>query len=87
MSDHQLIFCTRKIKRAKFNKYKNVFLRSFKNCTVNVFVEELQKVNFSNYGRVSCIDAACTDFLHKFQVQNLIRKKKRECMRLNLDKK
>ena len=79
MSDHQLIFCTRKIKRAKFNKYKNVFLRSFKNCTVNVFVEELQKVNFSNYGRVSCIDAAYTDFLHKLSTKFkiLLGKKKR----------
>ena len=48
MFDHQLIFCTRKVKQAKFNKYDNVFLRSLKHYTVNVFVEELQKVNFSN---------------------------------------
>ena len=33
--------------------------------TVNVFVEELQKVSFSNYERFSCIDAAYTDFLKK----------------------
>ena len=65
MSDHQLIFCTRKVKRAKFNKHNNVFLRSLKHCTVNMFVEELQKVNFSNYERFSCIDAAYTDFLNK----------------------
>ena len=65
MSDHQLIFCTRKVKQAKFNKHKNVFLRSLKHYTVNVFVEELQKVNFSNYKRFSCIDAAYTDFLNK----------------------
>ena len=45
MLDHQLIFCTRKVKRAKFNKHNNVFLRSLKHYTVNVFVEELQKVN------------------------------------------
>ena len=30
MLDHQLIFCTRKVKRAKFNKLYNVFLRSLK---------------------------------------------------------
>ena len=41
MSDHQLIFCTRKVKRAKFNKHNNVFLRSLKHYTVNVFVEKL----------------------------------------------
>ena len=30
-----------------------------------MFVEKLQKVNFSNYERFSCIDAAYTDFLNK----------------------
>ena len=28
MSDHQLIFCTRKVRRTKFNKHNKVFLRS-----------------------------------------------------------
>ena len=65
MSDHQLIFCTRKVKRARFNKHNNVFLRSLKQYTVNVFVEKLQKVNFSNYEWFSCIDVAYTDFLNK----------------------
>ena len=65
MSDYQLIFCTRKVKRAKFDKHNNVFLRSLQHYTVNVFVEKLQKINFSNYERFSCIDAAYTDFLNK----------------------
>ena len=65
MSDHQLIFCTRKVKRAKFNQHNNVLLRYLKHCTVNVFVEKLQKVNFSNSERFSSIDAAYTDFLNK----------------------
>ena len=42
-----------------------MFLRSLKHYTVNVFAEKLQKVNFSNYERFSCIDAAYTDFLNK----------------------
>ena len=42
-----------------------MFLRSLKHYTVNVFVEELQKVDFSNYERFSCIDATYTDFLNK----------------------
>ena len=65
MSDNQLIFCTIKIKRAIFNKHSNVCLRSLKHYTVNVFIEKLQKVSFSNYERFSCIDAAYTDFLDK----------------------
>ena len=65
MSDHQLIFCRRKVKRAKFNKHSNVFLRSLKHYTVNLFVEGLQKVNFSSYERFSCIVATYTNFLNK----------------------
>ena len=42
-----------------------MFLRSLKHYTVNVFVEKLQKVNFSNYERFSCIDATYTDVLDK----------------------
>ena len=49
MLDHQLIVRTRKVKQAKGNKNNNVFLRSLKHHTVNVFVEELQKINFSGY--------------------------------------
>ena len=57
--------CTRKVKRTKFNKHNNVFPRSLKRYTVNVFVKKLQKVNFSNYECFSCVDAAYTDFLSK----------------------
>ena len=65
MSDHQQILCTRKEKRVIFSKHNNVFLRFLKHHTVNVFVEALRKVNFSNYERFSRIDAAYTDFRHK----------------------
>ena len=65
ISNHQLIFCKRKVKQAKFNKHNNVFLRSLKHYIINVFVEELQKVNFSNYERFSCIYVAYTNKLIK----------------------
>ena len=67
MSDHQLIFCTRKVKRAQFDNHNNVFLRYLKHYTVNVFVEKLQKVNLSNYERFSHIDVAYTYFLNKLR--------------------
>ena len=44
MSDYQLILCTRKLKQAKFNKHNNVFLRSLKHYTVNMFLNKLMKV-------------------------------------------
>ena len=42
-----------------------MLLRSLKYCTVNVFVKESGKVNFSHYERFFCIDAAYTDFINK----------------------
>ena len=54
MSDHQLIFCTKKVKQDKFNKQNNVFLRLLKHYTVKL-----------NYERFSCIYATYTDFLNK----------------------
>ena len=65
ISDHQLIFCTRKAKRVKFHKHDNVLLRSLKHCIVNLFVEGLRKLNFLNYVRFCNIDAAYTDFLNE----------------------
>ena len=65
MSDHQLMFCTRKVKRNKFNKHNNVFLRSLKHHTVHLFFKKIQKFDFSNYERFSCTDATYIDFLNK----------------------
>ena len=39
--DHQLIFCTSKVKRVKFLKHNNGLLRSLKHYTVNSFIEGL----------------------------------------------
>ena len=65
ISDHQLIFCTRKVKRVKFHRHNNVLLRSLKHYTVNLFIEGLRKANFLNYERFSNIDAAYPDFFNK----------------------
>ena len=79
ISDQQLIFCTRKVKRVKCHKHNNVLLRSIKHYTVNLFVEGLRKVNFLNYERFSNIDVAYTDFLNKLiKVINEISSKQRK---------
>ena len=39
ISDHQLIFCTRKVKQVKFHKHSIVSLRSLKHYTVNFFAK------------------------------------------------
>ena len=71
MLDHQLIFCTRKVKWAKFNNHCNVFLRSLHSKDLSnalhsqCVCRKFQRVNFLNYERFSRVDAACTDFLRK----------------------
>ena len=49
LSDHLLIYCTRKIQRAKANMHNQVKVRSFKKYTPEIFAEELQKITFPNY--------------------------------------
>ena len=46
ISDHQLRFCTRKVKQVKFHKHENVFLRSLKHYIVYSLVEGLGKIIF-----------------------------------------
>ena len=46
ISDHQLIFCTRKVKQLKFHKHKNLLLRSLKHYTVNLFCGRFAKSKF-----------------------------------------
>ena len=45
ISDHSMIYCTRKISKAKYN---NSF-RSLKNYSVDFYKETLEKVLFPNY--------------------------------------
>ena len=46
ISDHQLIFCTRKIIRSKHHSHKTIRCRSFKHYTPDVFNQKLKKSNF-----------------------------------------
>ena len=86
MLSHQPIFCRRKVKRAKFNNHRNVFLRSLEHSLVNMFLKELQKINFSNEERFSCIDVAYNDFLNKLmKVGNEIAPSKESSIKNNTD--
>ena len=65
LSDHQLIYCTRKIKRERHNYHKQVELRIFKNYTVEGFINALSAIPFPNYSLFDNVDTAYTDFLEK----------------------
>ena len=46
LSDHQLIYCTRKITRTKSNVHKYIKTRSLKNYSHTLFLDKLKKANF-----------------------------------------
>ena len=65
LSDHLLIYCTRKILRFKTNRHNQVRVRSPKIYTPEIFVEELKKVNFQNYKIFSDINIVYSDLVEK----------------------
>ena len=65
ISDHQMIYCTRKIQRQKFNKHKYIKCRSFKNYSTELFQEELKSSQFPNYNNFDNVDNAYTNFVER----------------------
>ena len=49
LSDHQVIYCTRKINKEKVGDRKQISFRSFKNYSIDVCENALAKVTFPNY--------------------------------------
>ena len=65
LSDHQLIFCKRKLLKTKFNFHKKIKCRSFKNYNSEMFIQRLRESNFSNYSCFNDINEAYNDFSAK----------------------
>ena len=65
LSDHELIYCTRKTTKSKSNKRNEFNIRTMKNYTAENFIELLNKINFSNYQTFSCVNKAYLDFITK----------------------
>ena len=66
VSDHQLIFCTRKISRIKTggdHKYLNFC--SLKNYTAGYYKETLKQVDFPNYENFGDVNEAYSNFFQK----------------------
>ena len=64
-SDHQLIYCTKKISRIKRGSNKQIQFRSYKNYTVDLFQQGLSKLNFPNYQTYNEINETYNDFIQK----------------------
>ena len=65
LSDHQLIYCTRKITHTKTNVHKYIKTRSLKNYSQTLFLDKLRKINFPNYSNFKDINNAYSDFTGK----------------------
>ena len=65
LSDHQMILCTRKIKKDKVGAHKQISFRSFKNYSVDKYEKVLGKVKFPNYEKFHNINKAYNNFFQK----------------------
>ena len=63
LSDHQLIYCTRKATRTKIHKHTFIKIRTFKNYAKQLFLDKLNKIKFPNYMEYENINAAYSHFV------------------------
>ena len=65
VSDHQLIYCTRKVSHSKTNGHKQIKMRSLKYYTIDAFHLLLSNAIFPNYGHFPDVNAAYSDLIYK----------------------
>ena len=65
ISDHNIVFCTRKITKEKTGNQRITQFRSYKNYSAELFEEALKNIQFPNYDNFSDIDIAYSDFIFK----------------------
>ena len=65
VSDHQLMYCTRKIKRTKHYIHNQIQVPSLKKYSAEIFTIALKIVQFPNYNIFSNVNVACSDLLNK----------------------
>ena len=65
ISDHQMIYCTRKLIRNKTGDKKYIESRSLKKYSVDVYESALKDLDFPNYETFTDIDLAYSDFIQK----------------------
>ena len=60
-----MIYCTRKIVKAKHNKHKEITFRSLGNYSVDVYKQALERVSFPNYDNFHNPSIAYNDFINR----------------------
>ena len=65
LSDHQLIYCTRKITTIKRGSHKKIKFRSFKNYPIDGYEKSLVEINFPEYKSFGNVNDAYSNFIQK----------------------
>ena len=65
LSDHQIIYCTRKISRIKRGTHKEIRCRSLKNYSADISEEAMGRVDFPNYHNFENVNDAYSNFIQK----------------------
>ena len=65
LSDHQMIYCTRKIVRPKSNGKTFIKIRSLKHSTKELLFYKLNNVNLTDYSTYEDVNEAYSDFTQK----------------------
>ena len=60
-----MIYCTRKIPKAKYNKHKELTFRSLRNFSVDIYKQALERASFPNYDNFHNPDIAYNDFINR----------------------
>ena len=66
LSDHGLIYCTRKTSLPKSHKHNEIFVRSIKGYSAEKVLEILRQIVFPSYLTYPCANNACSDFIYRF---------------------
>jgi len=65
ISDHDIIYCTRKHQKYKTGQHNPIKIRSMKNYSKEVLVKKLGKISFPDYNAFECVNTAYQDFISK----------------------
>ena len=65
ISDHQLIYLTRKLHRMKSNTHKQIKIISLKNYAIESLNQGLSMINFPDYEYFNDEDIAYSDFIQR----------------------
>ena len=66
LSDHDLIYYTRKTSLPKPHKHNEIFVRSLKRYSAEKFLEILREIVFPSYLTHTYVNDAYSDFIHRF---------------------